>query len=105
MSKFEIIEDLAKNKVVENIARKICKSHPNFFDDMVADTYLSLLEKDEDFILCLYNKGEFEYYIGGIIHNSFYSKTSPTYKNYRKFSNLSRPLTNECDEIKYKTDD
>lgn len=103
MDKYTIIEELAKNKVVENIAKKICKSHPNFFDDMVADTYLSLLEKDEDFILFLYNKREFEYYIGGIIHNSFYSKTSPTYKNYRRFNSITKPLTNETE--KYGSED
>lgn len=51
--------------------------------DLAQDIYIVLMEKPASVILELYDKGELNYYLCGIITNQLVSKTSPYYKTYK----------------------
>lgn len=79
-----MLEQLAKDKVVENLCRNIgvCS---NYIDDLVQEVYLILLEYDQDKLKQIYEKGEINYWLTRIIMNQYCSNTSPFYKKYRKY--------------------
>lgn len=88
MTKYEIIDELSKNATVEKIVNKLVSSSKNRFDfpdDLIQDIYVLLLEKDEDLIVNLYNKGELGFYLLKVVRNQLLSKNSPYYTKYIKF--------------------
>lgn len=88
MTKYEIIDELSKNATVEKIVNKLVSSSKNRFDfpdDLIQDIYVLLLEKDEDLIVNLYNKGELGFYLLKVARNQLLSKNSPYYTKYIKF--------------------
>ena len=88
MTKYEIIDELSKNSTVEKIVNKLVSSSKNRFDfpdDLIQDIYVLLLEKDEDLIVNLYNKGELGFYLLKVARNQLLSKNSPYYTKYIKF--------------------
>lgn len=88
MTKYEIIDELSKNATVEKIVNKLVSSSKNRFDfpdDLIQDIYVLLLEKDEDLIVNLYNKGELGFYLLKVAKNQLLSKNSPYYTKYIKF--------------------
>lgn len=95
-TKKEIVNDLANNKFIENILFKNRLVSP-YVEDLAQDLYISLLDKDEQFIIDLYNKKQLEFYIRRMITNNIFSKTSQYYMKYQKFRKKS-------DELKYDTD-
>lgn len=80
-NKSDIINELANNKIVENIIFNITHTH---IADLAQDVYLTLLEKNEELITSLYEKNELNYFITKIILNNLFSTTSPYYYNYKK---------------------
>ena len=97
MTKYEIIDELSKNATVEKIVYKLLSSSKNRFDfpdDLVQDIYVLLLEKDEDLIVNLYDKGELGFYLLKIAKNQLLSKNSPYYTKYIKFLANSDELEN-----------
>ena len=70
MNNFEIIEELAKNKIVEEIISNISKGSFSAADELSQDIYLNLLEKSPDLIEKLYEKGELKYFIVRMVHNN-----------------------------------
>lgn len=103
MTKQEIIEHIASQGLVESLIKKLVREYSSSLNDLSQEIYLSLLEKDENYIVKLYNNNELNNFIAGMIKNNFYSKTSPFYKNYKKFNLLTRPLTTQESEEKYGT--
>lgn len=96
MTKYEIIDELSKNATVEKIVNKLVSSSKNRFDfpdDLIQDIYVLLLEKDEDLIVNLYNKGELGFYLLKIARNQLLSKNSPYYTKYIKFRANSDDIT------------
>lgn len=96
MTKYEIIDELSKNATVEKIVNKLVSSSKNRFDfpdDLIQDIYVLLLEKDEDLIVNLYNKGELGYYLLKVVRNQLLSKNSPYYTKYIKFRAYSDDIT------------
>ena len=88
MTKYEIIDELSKNATVEKIVNKLVSSSKNRFDfpdDLIQDIYVLLLEKDEDLIVNLYNKGELGFYLLKVARNQLLSTNSPYYTKYIKF--------------------
>lgn len=79
-----MLEQLAKDKVVENLCRNIgvCS---NYIDDLVQEVYLIMLEYDQEKLKQIYEKGEINYWLTRIIMNQYCSNTSPFYKKYRKY--------------------
>ena len=88
MTKYEIIDELSKNATVEKIVNKLVSSSKNRFDfpdDLIQDIYVLLLEKDEDLIVNLYNRGELGFYLLKVARNQLLSTNSPYYTKYIKF--------------------
>lgn len=95
MTKFEIIDELSKDSTVEKIIYKLLPSSKNRFDcpdDLVQDIYVLLLEKDDNLIIGLYNKGELGYYLLKIAKNQLLSDHSPYFYKYIKFGVQSDDL-------------
>ena len=96
MTKYEIIDELSNNATVEKIVNKLVSSSKNRFDfpdDLIQDIYVLLLEKDEDLIVNLYNKGELGFYLLKVARNQLLSKNSPYYTKYIKFRAISDDIT------------
>ena len=96
MTKYEIINIIAKEHLVERIVNKLLSSSKNPFDcseDLIQDIYLLLLQKDDDLIVNLYNKGELGYYLLKIAKNQLLSANSPYYQKYIRFQSNSDDIT------------
>lgn len=94
MSNNEIIEKLAKERVVEMIVARQGLSTP-YKKDLCQDIYLDLLKKDCSLVAKLDDSGEMSYYITKMVKNNINSTTSPFYKNYEKFRKNSEELKDE----------
>lgn len=93
MTRAEIVEELARNKAVEGLVCRICKT-PLTFDlrDLCQMVYLILLEYDEDKIVELYDNNELQFFVNRIIRNNVQSKTSRYYYIIRQFSDITDEL-------------
>ena len=99
----EIINELAKNKVIEKLVANISPegdSSPGALSsdnqDLSQLIYLTLLEKPNSLIEDLYSKGELIFYVIRIITRNVYSTTSPYYRTIKKFKNK----TTDIDDFK-----
>ena len=96
MTKWEIIDELSRTNTVEKIVFKLLPCSKNPFDcpeDLIQEIYLLLLQKDDDLIINLYNKGELGYYLLKISRNQLLSKNSPYYQKYIRFQSNSDDIT------------
>lgn len=87
MTKYEVINIIAKEHLVERIVNKLLSSSKNPFDcpeDLIQDIYLLLLQKNDDLIVNLYNKGEIGFYLLRVVRNQLLSKNSSYYYTYIK---------------------
>ena len=87
MTKYEVVDIIAKEHLVERIVNKLLSSSKNPFDcpeDLIQDLYLILLQKDDDLIVNLYNKDEIGFYLLKIARNQLLSKNSSYYYTYIK---------------------
>lgn len=102
MTKYEVIDIIAREHLVERIVNKLLSSSKNPFDcpeDLIQDIYLLLLQKDDDLIVDLYERGELAYYLLRIVRNQLLSKNSPYYTKYIKFRAYSDDLTQATNTI------
>ena len=96
MTKYEIINIIARENLVERIVNKLLSSSRNPFDcpeDLIQDVYLLLLQKDDDLIVNLYNKDEIGYYILKVVRNQLLSVNSPYYQKYIRFQSHNDDIT------------
>ena len=87
MNKYEVLDIIAREHLVERIVNKLLSSSKNPFDcpeDLIQDVYLLLLQKDDNLIVNLYNKDEIGFYLLKIVRNQLLSKNSPYYTKYIK---------------------
>ena len=87
MTKYEVIDIIAREHLVERIVNKLLSSSKNPFDcpeDLIQDIYLLLLQKDDDLIVNLYNKDEIGFYLLKIAKNQLLSVNSKYYYTYIK---------------------
>ena len=85
MTKYDVVDIIAREHLVERIVNKLLSSSKNPFDcpeDLIQDIYLLLLQKDDDLIVNLYNKDEIGFYLLKIARNQLLSKNSPYYQKY-----------------------
>ena len=85
MTKYDVLDIIAREHLVEKIVNKLLSSSKNPFDcpeDLIQDLYLILLQKDDDLIVNLYNKDEIGFYLLKIARNQLLSKNSPYYQKY-----------------------
>ena len=96
MTKCDVVEKLYKDGTVDRIIYKLLSSSKNPFDcpeDLIQDIYLLLLQKDDDLIVNLYNKGEIGFYLLKIAKNQLLSANSPYYQKYIRFQSNSDDIT------------
>ena len=97
MTSNQIINELAKNKVIEKLVANISPDdNPQDNRDLSQLIYLTLLEKPNSLIEDLYSKGELIFYVIRIITRNVYSTTSPYYRTIKKFKNK----TTDIDDFK-----
>lgn len=81
----KVVEQIAKQKIVEEIVYNIAKDTTDEdLHDLVQDVFMTLLEKDEDWLDGIYDRGQIRYLISRIVTNNINSKTSRFYYNYKK---------------------
>ena len=102
MTKCDVVEKLYKDGTVDRIIYKLLSSSKNPFDcpeDLIQDIYLLLLQKDDDLIVNLYNKGEIGFYLLKIAKNQLLSANSPYYQKYIRFQSNSDDITQAANTI------
>ena len=95
ITKYKIIEELAKNRTVETIIQNITKSEDDTLNDLSQMLYEDLLLKDDDKIIQLYNDNQLQYFITRMVLNSIKSKTSRYYYLFAKHNDIYEEITNE----------
>lgn len=91
----EIVELLAKDRVIEKL---LTHYNTSFKEDLAQNLYISLLEKDDDFLTDLYNSGRINYYLIGAIRNEIMSHTSLHCRENRKAGLIKGEVTPIYDE-------
>ena len=102
MTKYEVVDIIAREHLVERIVNKLLSSSKNPFDcseDLIQDLYLILLQKDDDLIVNLYEKGEIGFYLLKIARNQLLSVNSKYYYTYIKLGANSDDLTQAANTI------
>lgn len=96
MTKYDVLDIIAREHLVEKIVYKLLPCSKNPFDcpeDLIQDIYLLLLQKDDDLIVNLYNKGEIGFYLLKIARNQLLSVNSPYYQKYIRFQSNSDDIS------------
>ena len=89
MSKNEIVNEIAKGKMVEQMVQNI--AHQSLSDDLkdlCQMVYLILLEYDEQKLQDLWSNNQMNFFLARIIINQFRSSNSPFHMIYRKFQTM-----------------
>lgn len=84
MDKQEIIQEISKDKIVEEIVYNIGSKGDEDLKDLIQDIYINLLEKEDNLIETLYNTNQLKFYIIRMVVNNIHSKNSPYYTKYKK---------------------
>ena len=84
MKKYEIIDEISKDKLVEEIVYNIGNKGDEDLKDLIQDIYINLLEKEDDLIETLYNTNQLKFFIIRMVVNNIHSKNSPYYTKYKK---------------------
>lgn len=104
MTKAEIIEVIARERMVEAMAQNIAHQALNAdLSDLCQMVYLILLEYDEDKLQDLWEHKQIRFFLARIIVNQFRSSLSPFHIIYRKFrgmidENVSRVCNDSCQQ-------
>lgn len=101
MTKNEIIESLYLKGIVRQIINNIShgREKPSNLEDLENDIYVILLSKPEKFIRQLYENCQINFWLANIIYTQLRSSTSPYYRTYKKFNDMSKDL----DKVKFLT--
>ena len=89
MGKNEIVNEIAKGKMVEQMVQNI--AHQSLSDDLKdlsQMVYLILLEYDEQKLQDLWSNNQMNFFLARIIINQFRSSNSPFHTIYRKFQSM-----------------
>lgn len=84
MDKYDIIDEISKNKLVEEIVYNIGTRGDEDLKDLIQDIYINLLEKEDSLVETLYNTNQLKFYIIRMVVNNIHSKNSPFYTKYKK---------------------
>ena len=93
MSKSDIIEAIAKARMVETMVQNIAQqSLTADLKDLTQMVYLILLEYDETKLQDLWDNNQISFFLARIIINQYRSSNSPFHTIYRKFRERSEDL-------------
>lgn len=84
MDKYKIIDEISKDKLVEEIVYNIGDRGDEDLKDLIQDIYINLLEKEDSLIENLYSTNQLKFYIVRMVVNNIHSKNSPYYTKYKK---------------------
>ena len=87
MNKTQIISQIASENLVERVINKIDSTIMANCPDLANDIYLSLMEKDNDTIINLFESGQLVFFIIRMVKNNIFSSNSPYYRIYKKHEN------------------
>lgn len=94
MDRYEIVNEIAKGKVVETMVSNIAhQSLSADLKDLVQMVYLILLEYDEKKLQDLWENQQMSFFLARIIINQFRSSNSPYHTIFRKFQERSTDIT------------
>lgn len=101
MTKNEIIEIIAKERMVEQICSNIAKSADcdDTLKDLSQEIYLDLLSKDEEKIVNLYETNQIRFFVVRMVTNNLFSKNSPYYQVFRKSTNATVDIDSLKDKL------
>lgn len=97
MNKEQIINYIISNNIVENQLKFICNDS-NYFDDILQEIYLIILEYDEQKLINAYEHGYINAFISSICRKMYNSKTSKFYYKYKRYDKNRLPLTDVKDK-------
>lgn len=93
MSKSDIIEAIAKERMVETMVSNIAhQSLTADLKDLTQMVYLILLEYDETKLQDLWDNNQISFFLARIIINQYRSSNSPFHTIYRKFRERSEDI-------------
>jgi len=95
MTKRELIDSIARERVVERLVANVCRRHHRAIPDLVQMVYETLLNYDEEKLMRIHDRGALNFFIVRVIGNLYFSRTSPYYRQIRKFSRMSDELRDE----------
>lgn len=99
MTKNEVVNIIAKERMVETIVSNIAKSSDDLLNDLVQEIYLDLLQKDEGKIVQLYESNQIRFFITRIVINNIHSKNSPYWCKLKSFThNMNEIIGDIADE-------
>lgn len=84
MDKYKIIDEISKQKIVEEVVYNIGDKGDEDLKDLIQDIYINLLEKEDNLIESLYSENQLKFYIIRMVVNNIHSKNSPYYTKYKK---------------------
>ena len=84
MDKYKIIDEISKQKIVEEVVYNIGSKGDEDLKDLIQDIYINLLEKEDNLIETLYSTNQLKFYIIRMVVNNIHSKNSPYYTKYKK---------------------
>jgi len=89
----KIVEKIANDGMVEKIIKNIAiNTNDEDLVDFSQDVYMTLLEKDQDWLEGIYERGQMNYFITRIVLNNINSKTSRFYYLYKKNKSVTTPI-------------
>lgn len=98
---------MTNNEIVANNIDliKLCCSHqvrkydtpPEFLDDIIQDTCITLLEYDNEKLNNIVKEDHLNAFITGILVRQLYSTNSQTYRIYRRLRELSNEVTEDVE--------
>lgn len=99
MDKYSIIDEISKNKIVEEIVYNIGSKDDEDLKDLIQDIYINLLEKEDSLIENLYSTNQLKFFIVKMVVNNIHSKNSPYYTKYKKDKNNKVKIEELYDKI------
>ena len=69
--KYRIVEQVAKERRVEGIIANVCHSDAPEMQDFAQMIYLALLEKEDELIERLHDRGQMDYYIAAMVQRQW----------------------------------
>ena len=95
MTKREFIDNIARDGLVERLVANVCHRRHRSLPDLVQMVYEVLLNYDEEKLMRIHRRGALHFFIVRIIENLYFSRTSPYYRQIRRFAQHSDILKDE----------
>lgn len=84
--KYDIVEQVARGRRVENIIANVCRSSAPEMQDFAQMIYLALLEKEDVLIERLHDRGQLDYYIAAMVRRQWNTDHSAFRDLFSKYS-------------------